>query len=76
MSVIPDLPLFFRKLPIGETLREILRKKMENIHKIQELKGIHKAVTGSILDLLVDGSVEVADKYKARFGLRDFFQVT
>jgi hypothetical protein len=54
----------------------MLLEKMKKLHKIPELKGIHKAVTGSILELLVDGCVVEGEKLKTRFNLKDFFKVT
>ena len=74
--MIDHLHLFGSQLPIGETLRGILKTKITNLHKVSELKGIHKAVTGSILELLTDGCVVEGEKFKGRFTLRDFFQVT
>lgn len=74
--VIGHLLVFLSQLPMGDTLRGMLMSKIENLHKVQELKSIHMAVTGSILQLLTPGCVEKAETYRGKFGLKEFFKVT
>jgi hypothetical protein len=61
---------------MGDTLKNILKQKLSNLRKISELKGLHMAVTGTILELLNDGSVDAGEKFKSRFTLKDFFEVS
>ena len=74
--VIGHLHLFCRQLPIGDTLKAILLNKINTINKVSELQGIHKAVTGSILELLTDDFVDEGERFKMRFTLREFLEVT
>lgn len=73
--MVAHLHLFHSELPIGETLRKILTDKIKYLPRIGEFKGIHKAVTGSILELLNEKFTKECEKYKPRYTLKEFFKV-
>lgn len=50
-------------------------KKIQKLHIVGELKGIHKAVTGSILELLNEDFFREGEKNKTMYTLKEFFKV-
>jgi hypothetical protein len=60
---------------MGATLKQLLLKKLEQLHQPREIKSIHIAVTGSILDLLSEGFIERHESGKKQFLIAEFFKV-
>ena len=74
-SMITHLLWAHRSLPIGDSLRGLLQKKIRQLHQPRELKAIHTAVTGSILDVLLDQFIEKNEVNKKRWMIHDLFKV-
>jgi hypothetical protein len=73
--VITHLLLSYSSLPIGNSLRARLRKKIHELHLPRELRAIHTAVTGSILYVLSEQYIDKSEVNKKRWMINDHFKV-